>query len=97
MTSLYRRGLLQSVGATRAGVATPARGLVDSPTCCLRCGYSIPKPRPWQKACSAKCRWALWAAIRRREAEGLREGLLLLRAQVDDLLARHDARSRPRR
>ena len=87
-----------------SGVATPLPGPVDSRTCCLRCGRPIPKPRRGQKACSAACRWQLWAAARRAQQEAQaandeadRAALLLIRAQLDDLLARHEARRQGRR
>jgi len=44
------------------GVATPPSGLLDSGPCCLQCGQAIPSPRNGQRACSARCRWALWKA-----------------------------------
>lgn len=47
------------------GVATPtSEGLLDSPACCLQCRRHIAQLRPGQKACSARCRWALWKASR---------------------------------
>jgi hypothetical protein len=49
------------------GVATPTPSPVDSPAGCLCCGR-IPKPRPRQKACSSRCRWALWKATRQAQA-----------------------------
>jgi hypothetical protein len=49
--------------ATRLqGVATPQPDQIDSPRPCARCGTEIPKPRKGQKACSSRCRWALWKA-----------------------------------
>jgi len=51
------------------GVATPAAGRVDSRTGCQRCGRPIPQPRPGQKACSPRCRWALWKALQRAQGE----------------------------
>jgi predicted nucleic acid-binding Zn ribbon protein len=74
------------------GVATPSSSLLDSGPRCLQCGKVIPRPRPGQKACSAKCRWALWTAARRAEQDADRAALLLMRSMLDDLLARHDAR-----
>ena len=58
--------------------------VVDSPEpVCVVCG-GLREARKVE-ACSAKCRAAL---SRRRQREALRAGLLLLRAQVDELLAR---------
>jgi predicted nucleic acid-binding Zn ribbon protein len=55
--------------AGRSGsVATPPAGPVDSPAGCLHCGRPIPKPRPRQKACSSRCRWALWKRERHAAA-----------------------------
>jgi predicted nucleic acid-binding Zn ribbon protein len=51
------------------GVATPQPDRIDSPRPCARCGAEIPKPRKGQKACSSRCRWALWKAGRTRTAE----------------------------
>src|SRR5262249_41788565 len=31
---------------------------------CLACGAEIPRPRPTQRACSPRCRWALWKGVR---------------------------------
>ena len=73
--------------ASLEGVRTPAKAsLVVSlcPTCQER------PIRGRQTVCSARCRARRW-----RQAHGpagLRAGLLLLRAQVDDLLARVDRR-----
>jgi hypothetical protein len=62
------------------GVATPPiAGLVDSSRC-LQCRRPLPRPRKGQKACSAKCRWALWQA--QRQAGRL--------ARAPDLLAALD-------
>jgi hypothetical protein len=91
-----------SAGSSLHGVAN-ARGesLVHSGPKCLQCRRPIPRPRKGQKACSATCRWQLWAAARRAEQEAHaadeeadRAALLLMRAQLDDLLARSDARRR---
>jgi predicted nucleic acid-binding Zn ribbon protein len=62
------------------GVATPVSGaLVDSPAC-LHCGKAIPRPRNGQRACSGRCRWALWKAGRESAAQArdrkIREYLL---------------------
>jgi len=53
------------------GVATPVPGPLDSSGRCQRCGRPIPKPRPRQKACSSRCRWALWKAGQARSAQAL--------------------------
>ena len=67
-------------------VATPGPNQIDSPRPCARCGAEIPRPRKGQKACSSRCRWALWKASqartaqaqveRDREIRGLLEGAL---------------------
>lgn len=51
------------------GVATPGPDRIDSPRPCARCGTAIPKPRPRQKACSSRCRFALWKAGKTRVAQ----------------------------
>jgi hypothetical protein len=49
-------------------------------------GYS--EARTGQRFCSSRHRWAAWdAAGRPTQAREPRDGLLLIRAQVDDLLA----------
>lgn len=50
------------------GVATQGPDRLDSPRLCLHCGVQIPKPRQGQKACSSRCRWALWKAGRETQA-----------------------------
>jgi predicted nucleic acid-binding Zn ribbon protein len=55
--------------ARPSSVATPASDRIDSPRPCARCGAEIPKPRKGQKACSSRCRWALWKMGRRALAE----------------------------
>jgi hypothetical protein len=52
------------------GVATPPpEALLDSRRC-GHCGCTIPKPRPGQKACSSRCRWALWKTKRTQAQAG---------------------------
>lgn len=50
-------------GRRLRGVATPAPNPVDSSAGCLHCGRPIPRPRPRQKACSSRCRWALLEGV----------------------------------
>jgi predicted nucleic acid-binding Zn ribbon protein len=65
--------------------------MLGSPVC-QACKAPIPRPRAGQRACSPRCRWRLWKARQPTERQALRAGLLLLRAQVDDLLARVERR-----
>jgi hypothetical protein len=55
----------------------------------LEPGWEL-NPRPTDcegaEGCSSRCRWALWKAERQTQTRELRDGLLLIRAQVDDLL-----------
>lgn len=56
-------------GGHPASVATPAYGgLLDSGAC-LQCRKPIPRPRAGQKACSPRCRWALWKAGQQTAAQ----------------------------
>lgn len=72
------------------GVAKrPDVPMLGSPVC-LACTAVIPRPRRGQRACSPRCRWRLWKAGRPTERQAVRDGLLLVRAQVDGLLARMD-------
>lgn len=73
--------------ASPHGVATPPRSLLDSGPCCLQCGQAIPRPRKGQRACSAKCRWALWKAGRQTAAQTrdrkLREELVMAEEHLE--------------
>jgi hypothetical protein len=71
------------------GVATPAPALPVDSRPCAHCRRPISRPPAKQKACSPRCRWALWKtarqgqeqarqAVDRRLAELLREALSLL-------------------
>ena len=74
------------------GVAKREDGPMLGSPVCLACKTTIPRPRRGQRACSPRCRWRLWKAARQTERQAVRAGLLLLRAQVDDLLVRVDRR-----
>lgn len=60
-------------GRRSSSVATLAPAQLDSPRPCARCGAEIPKPRTGQKACSSRCRWALWKAGQTRDVQAQAE------------------------
>ena len=68
------------------GVATPSPRPVDSLACCLHCGRPIPRPRPGQKACSDRCRWALWKAARQTAAQARDRKILEYVLTIEDAL-----------
>lgn len=65
-------------------------GSAEAPDRCLVCGQPM-RPRKGKAVCSSTCRWR---RLQHRRQADLRNGLLLLRAQVDDLLARLERRRR---
>ena len=75
-------------GTRPAGVANAIQGSVDSSGRCQRCGRGIPKPRPRQKACSSRCRWALWKAGQQRIAQVQAERDLEIRGLLEAALSR---------
>ena len=83
---------MPSPAATVAARSTPARAaLVASPQPCPACGEPMPAGRT--AACSSKCRAARSPRLR---VAAVREGLLLLRAQLEDLLNQVDRMHQPR-
>jgi predicted nucleic acid-binding Zn ribbon protein len=66
---------------------TGSNGLVlgspEAPDHCVVCGRPM-RPRKGKVVCSSTCRWR---RLQHRRRTALRDGLLLLRAQADDLLA----------
>jgi hypothetical protein len=55
------------------GVATPAPDTRLDSGHRRRCGRQIERPRPCQKACSSRCRFALWKAAQGHRASGMEE------------------------
>ena len=62
-----------SAQEARQRVATPASDTKRDSARCGRCGRPIERPRPRQKACSSRCRFALWKAEQDRRVSGLDE------------------------
>jgi predicted nucleic acid-binding Zn ribbon protein len=58
--------------ARAEGVANGTPGTLLDSRRCGHCGRTIPKPRPGQKACWSRCRWALWRT-RRTQAQARRD------------------------
>ena len=82
---------------TRSGsVATPGPDRIDSPRPCARCGAEIPKPRKGQKACSSRCRWALWKAGRTRIAQAQADRDREIRELLEAALKRLEDPSNPK-
>lgn len=69
-----------------SGVATPTPARLHSSVACGHCRREIPNPRPGQKACSSRCRWALWKAGRQTEAQRQVEGRRERDERVRELL-----------
>jgi predicted nucleic acid-binding Zn ribbon protein len=65
------------------GLGGTVLGSPEAPDRCVVCGRPM-RPRKGKMVCSSTCRWRRLQHRRRME---VRDGLLLVRAQLDDLLA----------
>ena len=73
------------------GSGGPVLGSPEAPDRCVVCGRPM-RPRKGKVVCSSTCRWRRLQHRRRTE---LRDGLLLVRAQLDDMLALVERRRGP--